>query len=94
MDNSVIKQLSSHRLEPKFVKKPSTHEQLKGVLGELVPIVVNENIIDSYKEMKRFNVIFPSNILKAVDDFRKRAGLKRSTFLQRAAEEYLQHNHE
>lgn len=79
--------------EPKFIKKPSTHEQLiKRAAGELVPVVVNENIIDSYKEVKRFNVIFPSNILKAVDDFRKRAGLKRSTFLQRAAEAYLQHN--
>ena len=79
--------------EPKFIKKPSTHEQLKGLPGELVPVVVNENIVDSYKEMKRFNVIFPSNILKAVDDFRKCAGLKRSTFLQRAAEAYLQNYH-
>lgn len=78
--------------EPKFIKKPSTHDQLKH-LGELVPIVVNASIVDSYQELKRFNVIFPNKVLQAVDDYRKRAGLKRSTVLQRAAEEYLQHQH-
>lgn len=54
---------------------------------------VNESAIDSYQEVKRFNVIFPHKILKAIDDYRKNVGLKRSTFLQKAAEEYLQHHH-
>ena len=80
--------------EPKFVKKPSKHDQLKHVSGELVPIPVNESVLDSYQEVKRFNVIFPRKILKAVDDFRKNIGLKRSTFLQKAAEEYLQQHHQ
>lgn len=79
--------------EPKFIKKPSTHDQLKH-LGEVVPVAVNENIAGSYQELKRFNVIFPSRVLKAIDDYRKRAGLKRSTILQMAAEEYLRHQHE
>lgn len=79
--------------ESKFVKKPSKHDQLKHVSGELVPIPVNESVLDSYQEVKRFNVIFPRKILKAVDDFRKNAGLKRSTFLQKAAEEYLHQHH-
>ena len=78
--------------EPKFVKKPSTHDQLKH-LGEPVPVVVNESMIGSYQELKRFNVIFPNNVLKAVDEYRKRIGLKRSTILQKAAEEYLRHQH-
>lgn len=74
-----------------FVKEPSTHEQL-GHLGELVPIAVDPTIIDSYQELQRFNVIFPLRILKKIDSFRKKQGLKRSTFLQKAAEEYLLHH--
>ena len=58
--------------------------------GELVPIVVNENIMESYQHLKRFNVIFPAMVLKKIDSFRKKKGLKRSAFLQKAAEEYLQ----
>ena len=77
--------------DPKFVKEPSTHEQLKH-LGELIPIAVDQTIMDSYQELQRFNVIFPLMILKKVDDFRKRQGLKRSTFLQKAVEEYLLHH--
>ena len=80
--------------QPQFIKQPSTHEQLKNLSGDLVPVVVNENTVESYQELKRFNVIFPSKVLKAVDDFRKHVGLKRSTFLQRAAEAYLQHHRE
>lgn len=80
-------------LNKKFIRKPSKHDQLKDVSGELVPISVNESAIDSYQEVKRFNVIFPRKILKAVDDYRKHVGLKRSTFLQKAAEEYL-HQHQ
>jgi metal-responsive CopG/Arc/MetJ family transcriptional regulator len=56
--------------------------------------MVDPKIIDSYQETQRFNVIFPAKTLKKVDDFRKKQGLKRSTFLQRAVEEYLQHHQE
>jgi predicted RNase H-like HicB family nuclease len=73
-----------------FIKKPSKHADLSHLKGELVPININENTLADYKELKRFNVIFPRKVLRAVDDFRKKVGLKRSTFLQRAAEEYLQ----
>ncbi len=76
--------------ESRFIKKPSKYDQLNDVSGALVPIPVNESVIDSYQEVKRFNVIFPRKTLKAVDDYRKNVGLKRSTFLQKAAEEYLQ----
>ncbi len=76
--------------ESQFIKKPSKYDQLNDVSGALVPIPVNESVIDSYQEVKRFNVIFPRKTLKAVDDYRKNIGLKRSTFLQKAAEEYLQ----
>lgn len=79
--------------EPAFIKKPSKHkilEHLLGKSGELVPIVINEDIMASYHQLKRFNVIFPANILAQIDKFRKQEGLKRSTFLQKAAEAYLQ----
>jgi antitoxin HicB len=79
--------------EPQFIKEPSKHhelEYLKEKEGELVPILVDENIMVSYRKLKRFNVILPADTLKHIDSFRKKVGLKRSTFLQKAAEEYLQ----
>ena len=75
-----------------FIKPPSSYAKLRHLKGELVPITVHENILASYQELKRFNVIFPADVLKRIDTFRKKAGLKRSTFLQKAAEEYLQHH--
>lgn len=77
----------------KFVKEPSDHKSLEKLEGELVPIAVDHQIMESYQQLKRFNVIFPIKVLKHIDSFRKKTGLKRSTFLQKAAEEYLQ-NHE
>jgi predicted RNase H-like HicB family nuclease len=79
--------------ESQFIKTPSKHDELIHLSeGELVPILVDEKIMSSYRKLKRFNVIFPAEILKKIDQFRKRKGLKRSTFLQKAAEEYLQHH--
>ncbi len=78
--------------DPEFIKEPSKHHELENNIsgGELVPILVDENIMASYRKLKRFNVIFPAEMLKKIDKFRKKKGLKRSTFLQKAAEEYLQ----
>ncbi len=77
--------------EIQFVKKPSAFQDLekKYKTAKLVPIALDEKILASYEELKRFNVIFPSRLLKKVDDFRKRTGLKRSTLLKIATEEYL-----
>jgi predicted RNase H-like HicB family nuclease len=81
--------------EKKFIKSPSTHAQLVHLTvdSELVPIHVDAKLLASYQELKRFNVILPIAILRRIDNFRRKAGLKRSTFLQKAAEEYLR-NHE
>jgi predicted RNase H-like HicB family nuclease len=77
--------------EPQFIKEPSKHHELECLKeGELVPILVDENIMVSYQKLKRVNVILPAEMLRHIDSFRKKAGLKRSTFLQKAAEEYLQ----
>ena len=77
--------------EPAFIKEPSKHRELEHLSGvELVPVLVDENIMASYRKLKRFNVIFPTEVLKKIDRFRKKNGLKRSTFLQKAVEEYLQ----
>jgi len=75
--------------ETQFIKSPSKHKQLEHLSGDLVPIAVNENILAAYQKLKRFNVIFPTEILKRLDRFRKKVGMKRSTVLQKAVEEYL-----
>lgn len=75
--------------EAHFIKEPSTHRQLEHLNHEIVPIPVREDAIESYRKLKRFNVIFPTQTLKRIDSFRKKVGLKRSTFLQKAAEDYL-----
>lgn len=75
--------------ELKFIKPPSKHHQLEHCNGELVPILVDEKIMACYQKSKRFNVILPLTVLKRIDSFRKKIGLKSSTFLQKAAEEYL-----
>lgn len=75
--------------DPKFVKEPSTYEQLKNRKGLIVPIPLDLTLLESYEEKKRFNVIFSKATLERVDAFRKKKGLKRSTILERAAEEFL-----
>ncbi|HCC25392.1 MAG TPA: hypothetical protein DEP85_07815, partial [Holosporales bacterium] len=69
--------------------EPSKHHLLEHLGGDIIPIPVREDIIESYQKLKRFNVIFPTRVLKRIDLFRKKEGLKRSTFLQKAAEDYL-----
>ena len=76
--------------EMKFVKNPSSYENLEHSKGTLVPVPVDVKILESYEESKRFNVIFPASTLRLVDDYRKKTGLKRSTFLMNAAHEYLE----
>lgn len=76
--------------ESEFIKEPSKHEELEYLSGELVPIFLDENTVASYRKLKRFNVIFPVDVLKRIDRYRKAKGLKRSAFLQKVVEEYLQ----
>lgn len=75
--------------DSKFVAEPSTYEQLKNKKGLVVPIPLDLTLLESYEEKKRFNVIFSKATLERVDAFRKKKGLKRSTILERAAEEFL-----
>ncbi len=70
--------------------EPSAYEELKSKKGLIVPIPLDQTLLESYEEKKRFNVIFSKSILERVDAFRKRTGLKRSTVLERAAEEFLE----
>jgi len=78
--------------EPQFIKEPSSHKQLEKLKGTLIPIPVDEKILANYQKLTRFNVIFPVKTLRRIDNFRKKMGLKRSTFLLKASEEYLQHH--
>lgn len=78
--------------ESEFINEPSSYKELKEKYknANLIPIALDEQILESYEELKRFNVIFPTRLLKKVDKFRKRTGLKRSTLLKIATEEYLE----
>jgi predicted RNase H-like HicB family nuclease len=77
--------------ESQFINEPSSYQELKKKFknDNLIPIALDEQILESYEELKRFNVIFPSRLLRKVDNFRKKTGLKRSTLLKIATEEYL-----
>lgn len=76
--------------ESQFQKSPSSHKDLVNSKGSLVPIPIDDDILASYQDLKRINIILPSRVLKRIDFFRKKLGLKRSTFLQKASEEYLE----
>lgn len=78
--------------EAQFVKEPSSFRELSTRFeGEqLIPIAIDEKILESYEELKRINIIFPLRLIKRVDEFRKVTGLKRSTLLKIATEEYLE----
>jgi predicted RNase H-like HicB family nuclease len=76
--------------EQNFIIEPSTYEQLKNKKGLVVPIPLDQSLLESYEEKKRFNVIFSKSILERLDAFRKNVGLKRSTVLEKAAEEFLE----
>ncbi len=80
----------------RFIKKPSSFEELRAQFkkGQIIPIPIDESIKQSYEELKRFNVILPSGLLVRLDEFRTKKGLKRSTLLKMAAEEYLQKKRE
>ena len=80
--------------EPKFIKIPTLYDDLKSIYpnDSVIPIAVDEKTLESYEELKRFNVIFPAGLLSKVDKFRKKRGLKRSTFLRQATEDFLQKN--
>jgi hypothetical protein len=71
---------------------PSSYEELKSKFKdeELLPIAVDENLVQEYEGSKRFNVVFPVGLLSKVDQFTKEKGLKRSMVLRKATEEYLQ----
>lgn len=75
--------------ETKFIVEPSKYDDLKNRKGLIVPIPLDLSLLESYEEKKRFNVIFSKNTLERLDTFRRRSGLKRSTILERAAEEFL-----
>ncbi len=78
--------------EKTFIKEPSSRKTIQQDCGELIPVPVEEKILQRYQVSKRFNVTFPSGALEKVDEFRKKRGLKRSTLLLKAVEEYLE-NH-
>ncbi len=74
-----------------IVHSKSSREQLQNENpdAEIVPVPVVESIKKKYLKTKRFNVIFPEELLIRVDEYRAGAGIKRSQLLANAAEQYL-----
>ncbi len=78
--------------EPETIKHPkSSRESLqeKNPSSEIVPLPVDKSIIKKYSKTKRFNVIFPEDLLIRVDEYRAGAGMKRSQIIAEATEQYL-----
>jgi predicted RNase H-like HicB family nuclease len=78
--------------EKQFIKQPSRYDDLKESAGEIVPIPLDENILNSYAKTKRISIIFPAAVIEKADRFRKSAGLNRSALLMKAVQEYME-NH-
>ncbi|MFQ5632590.1 MAG: type II toxin-antitoxin system HicB family antitoxin [bacterium] len=78
--------------ESKFIQKASSYEILKKRFknASLIPIPIDQKIVQSYENKKGINVAFPSRLLKQVDRLRKATGIERSELLRQAVEEYLQ----
>lgn len=62
----------------------------KVVDGVLVPIQVDEKIVQTYEPTKRVNVCLPSSVLERIDSFRVNRSLNRSQFLAKAATEFME----
>ncbi len=75
--------------EEQFIKEPSQSKDLKGCRGKIIPVPVEPTILRSYEQSKRFNVIFPKTVLEKLDNYRKKKGMKRSSLLRQAVEEYM-----
>jgi hypothetical protein len=77
--------------ETKFVNEPGSIRDLseRDINETLVPIALDEKVLESYEELNRVNIILPSGLLKKIDSFGRKSGLKRSTLLKIATEEYL-----
>ncbi len=78
--------------EKKFIRQPSRYEDLDKSSGEIVPIPLDENILNSYSKTKRISVMFPTDMLEKADLFGKTKGLNRSALLIKAVQEYME-NH-
>jgi len=80
--------------EKKFIKKPSSYEQLKKKYpkDEIVEIPIDEIALEKYSPTKRVNAVFTKQLLKNIDEYRHNKGLNRSQLLSEAVNEYME-NH-
>lgn len=77
--------------ETNCIKEPSSFEELQKDFTKqnIIPIPIDENILDSYRGLKKVEVALPNDMLKKIDKLRNQKGIKRSLLLKEAAEEYL-----
>ncbi len=75
--------------EKQFIRQPSRYEDLDKSAGEIIPVPLDEKIMNSYAATKRVSVRFPTAVLEKADNFRKSAGLNRSDLLIKAVQAYM-----
>ncbi len=76
--------------EKQFIRQPSRYEELDKSAGEIVPIPLDENILNSYAKTKRVTITFPAAVLEKADRFGRSAGLNRSALLIKAVQAYME----
>jgi len=77
-------------MDNEVIPNPSSIETLKEKYGtNIIWGLVNVDIANLSKEVKRINVTIPGNILSKIDAFAQREGESRSGFLASAAIEYM-----
>lgn len=81
--------------EKQFVKSPSPHKDLKKRYDKknqtIVPVPVDDAIIQEYTPKKRINVVIPTDLLRLIDETRGKIGERdRSKFISDGMKEYTQ----
>ncbi|MBU2444366.1 MAG: type II toxin-antitoxin system HicB family antitoxin [Bacteroidetes bacterium] len=77
--------------ESNDIKEPSSFEELQKEFTKenIIPIPIDENILDSYRGLKKVDVTLSNDMLTKIDKLSNKKGIKRSLLLKEATEEYL-----
>lgn len=78
--------------EQAYISEPSTYEEIRQKnhnLGEIIPVPIDKEIVKNQQKTKRFSVAFPESILRKVDIYRLKKGVRRSTLLLDAVTDYM-----
>jgi len=78
--------------EQAYISEPSTYDEIRQKnhgSGEIIPVPVDKEVVKNQQKTKRFSVAFPESILRKVDIYRLKKGVRRSTLLLDAVVDYM-----